>query len=581
MAAGPWSDTQAFSARVENAPCQLLSTHLRCDAVIAPRLLAVIAAAAGTLALAAPALAAELSSRPAYLPPPDGMAASQALRLAADGSQDLIVAVERGAQPRAILGAHNARDLGGGLWLVKGRETRQALRRLKSIGALRYAHPNGHAARAVGQATQGDPSDPAPWWMPRIGADRAVAPGPGFPLTIIDDGIDVTHPEFAARPVTYLNGNTAAAPDDFHGTMVGSIAAAPANGVGVTGLYPNANLRSVDSGAGSCAEVLVAIETAIRAGPSVINMSFGFTPPAGCLAIYDRLIQAFGTGSLPVASAGNSRAAGSPPGVPAVLPHVLTVGATNSADTVASFSNRDIGLDLVAPGENIVLAAPTFYDATGYSAESGTSFSAPLVSAAAAWVASARPRMHITQFMDLMRVGVRDVGQPGWDADHGFGILDLPTVLTRPVPGVDPQEPNDDVNQVKAGGLFRQATPPLTRPGRGRAALVASLDYTEDPVDVYRVFVPAKRTVYFTVTPNADVDLELFRPNARTVFYRNRRAALRGALIGGSYRNGRGVERFSVVNTGRRGGYVYACIFKPLAPQLAAVYRLGIRTRRR
>ena len=540
--------------------------------------------ATAALAAAGPAAAAELSSRPSYLPPPDGMGAAPARLLAADGKEDLIVAVERGARARAIMRAHRARDLGGGIWLVESGETRRALQRLEAVGALRYAHRNGRAEPArvqAGQAIQGDPSDPAPWWVPRIGADRVVQPGPGFPLTIIDSGIDTTHPEFAARPVTYLNANGAFPPNDFHGTMVASIAAAPANGVGMAGLYPNANLRSLDWGTGFCGEALATIGAAISAGPSVINMSWGFRPPEGCLALYDRLIQAFGTGSLPVASAGNARAQGSPPGVPAILPHVLTVGATNSADTVTSFSNQDIGLDLVAPGEGIVLATPAFYNPTGYSTENGTSFSAPLVGAAAAWVSTVRPGMDITQLFDLMRVGVRDVGLPGWDSDHGFGILDLPSVLTRPIPGVDPQEPNDDINQVKAGGLFRTATPALTRPGRGRASLVASLDYTEDPVDVYRVFAPAKRRVYFTVTPDSDVDLELFRPNAQTTFYRNRRAALRGPLIGGSYKNGRAVERFSVVNSGRRGVYVYACIYKPRTLDLAAVYRLNIVTRKK
>jgi subtilisin family serine protease len=318
----------------------------------------------------------------------------------------------------------------------------------------------------------------------------------------------------------------------------------------------------------------------MAAGPSVINMSWGFRPES-CLSIYERLIQAFGTGSLPVASAGNSRAQGSPPALPAVLPHVLTVGATNSSDTVAFFSNRDIGLDLVAPGEGIVLATPAFYNPTGYSTESGTSFSAPLVAAAAAWVATARSGMDITQLMELMRIGVRDVGPRGWDLDHGFGILDLPTALSRSIPGVDPQEPNDDINQIKAGGLFRTSKPPLTRPGRGRTTLVASLDYAEDPVDVYRAFVPAKRTVYFTVTANADVHLELFRPNALTVYYENRRAALRGALIGGSYKRRRAVERFAVSNSGRSGAYVYVCIYQPRTRDLTATYRLGIRTRKK
>jgi hypothetical protein len=503
-----------------------------------------------------------------------GVAAAQ--QLAAEGAQELVVAVERGATAAALLRSHRARSLGGGLWLVSPSAAGPALEQLRRAGALRYAHPNGRGE------TAGDPSDPAPWWVPRIGADRVAAPAAGgFPLTVVDAGIDTTHPEFAGRPIGFVNANSATPPNDFHGTMVASVAAAPLNGVGMSGVYPAANLRSADFGGLTCGEVLTSLDAAMDAGPSVINMSFSFTPPIGCLALYERLIQAFGEGSLLVASAGNSRQQGSPPGVPAVLPHVVTVGATNSADGVASFSNRDIGLDLVAPGDGITLATPLFNNPTGYTVASGTSFSAPMVSAAASWAMTQRPGLDVTQAFDLLRLGTRDLAPQGWDADTGFGMLDLPTLLTRPVPSVDPQEPNDDVNQVKAGGLFRTATPPLTRPGRGRAVIGARVDWTEDPVDVYRVFVPGKRTVRLAVSTSADVNLELFRPSARTVYYQNRRAALRGPLIGGSYKRGRATERFAVVNRGRRGLYAYVCVFKAEEATLDAGYVLTVTTRRK
>ena len=45
-----------------------------------------------------------------------------------------------------------------------------------------------------------EPLQQAEWWIPAVGADRAVAPGPGKPLTVIDTGVDMTHEEFANRP---------------------------------------------------------------------------------------------------------------------------------------------------------------------------------------------------------------------------------------------------------------------------------------------------------------------------------------------------------------------------------------------
>ena len=67
---------------------------------------------------------------------------------------------------------------------------------------------------------------------------------------MIDTGLDLTHEEFAGRPNTILLGpqNLTESSEDFHGTAVSSVAAAPENGVGVVGVYPQAVLRSVDVG---------------------------------------------------------------------------------------------------------------------------------------------------------------------------------------------------------------------------------------------------------------------------------------------------------------------------------------------
>jgi subtilisin family serine protease len=74
------------------------------------------------------------------------------------------------------------------------------------------------------------------WWRPVVGADRAAPPGPGRPLTIIDTGVDLTHPELAARPNTVALNEQVVGPTDVHGTAVASVAAAPIDGVGLVGV---------------------------------------------------------------------------------------------------------------------------------------------------------------------------------------------------------------------------------------------------------------------------------------------------------------------------------------------------------
>ena len=106
----------------------------------------------------------------------------------------------------------------------------------------------------------------------------------------------------------------------------------------------------------------------------------------------------------------------------------------------------------------MIVATPTFFDESGYIDVEGTSFSAALVSAAAAWVTTRR-RMHVTQlFEPYARRPVTSETPAG--TSTRAGILDLPAALNSRLPAIDPFEPNDDVNQVRSGGLFRSRRRP-------------------------------------------------------------------------------------------------------------------------
>jgi hypothetical protein len=547
------------------------------------RLLSTAAIAAlAALAGASPVLAAPLEIRARGAPPLETSPA--AIERLGHTEEDLVVATSLDPQAVTLMEEAGAERLSkrAGLWRIRGDTS--VLKRLRASGLLRYAHEDGQLAEMFGSvplAPLDPPSDPlgsTQWWLTRIGAATLTAPGPGVALAVVDTGLDASHPEFAGRPVTYLN---AQALDQPHGTQVSSVAGAPLNGQGIVGVYPQVSLREADINSFSCSDSVQALLAAVDSpAPSVLNMSWGFTNPQACPAIYDAVIVGLGVGHVPVAAAGNFREQGSPPSYPAAFPHVLTIAATDQNDSFTVFSSRDPGVDIAAPGLSVVAATPTIFDPTGYHEVAGTSFSAPMVAAAAAWVWTARPALRPTQVIDLVRYSARDVATPGWDADTGFGLLNIPSALTAAVPALDPQEPNDDIDQVKAGGLFREATPAITSRSRGRAVFTASIDAVEDPVDVYRVWIPGRRRVSATITPSDNVDLEFFRPNARTVYYQNRRAALRGSLIGGSYRIGKRTDRFTVVNEARRGAYIYLETFKARGAFLDARYKLTVKTLR-
>jgi hypothetical protein len=416
------------------------------------------------------------------------------------------------------------------------------------------------------------------WWRGAVGADRVTPPPAGKLVTVIDTGLDVSHPEFAGRPNTTVFNQqaTASGTDEEHGTAVSSVVAAPENGVGLVGIYPQAALAEWDSGPMFVSDVIAGIEHALDAGAGVINMSFGFDGYDSMLA--DEIDVAFGTGTLLVAAAGNDFLEKNAEHSPASLHHVLTIAATDETNRSSFFSNRSLAVDLAAPGEYIPVAVPAWASPTGYASADGTSFSSPLVAGAAAWVWTRRPELDVTQLFDLMRWSATDIDTQGFDEDTGWGLLNVPAALSDAAPAVDPHEPNEDVYEIVAGKLFRQADKPLTSPSRGRAALSARLDVTEDPEDVYRVWVPARRRVVIRVVPSDDADVELWNASTPSVLITG--AARRKHLLDGSGRDGRATETVAVRNRGKRGTHVFLDVYLPEHGASSAEYRVTITTTR-
>ena len=403
--------------------------------------------------------------------------------------------------------AAGSQELAAGLriWRVPA----YAVADLRRAGVVQLSRPERFLpveSALLQQAT--DPLVPSQWWRAAIGADRADSPGPGKPVTVVDSGVDMSHPEFASRPnTTVLNEQSVDETDEDHGTEVTSIVAAPNNGVGIVGVYPDATLRIWDAspfGFLNEGAAIQGIYEAAHDGPGVINLSFGGEDDDPLLD--DAIRYAFRTGSLVVAAAGNEGLQGSPANYPAFYPHVLTVGATNENNLVAGFSTVSRFVDLAAPGVRMTVAEPVTDEPSGYlSGVSGTSFASPLVAGAAAWVWTVRPQLDNTQLFEIMRRSASDIGAPGVDAGSGYGLLNIPAALTFRAPPRDPQEPNEKPREIEPHGLFAEGTPPLTTPGRATTALNARVDRYEDPIDLYRVWAPAGRTLRARVTGKVTV----------------------------------------------------------------------------
>ena len=398
---------------------------------------AIVLAALAALATAPPALAARAASAPPEAP---GL-------LSIGGYEHALVQLSSGAPATAdaVLVSRRQR-----IWRLPTGTAQRLLPALLARGVVQAVEPDRPVTLLRAEA---DPLASLEYWRPLVGADRVAPPGPGKAVTVLDTGIDLAHPEFAGRANTSVLGTQSLADTrtEFHGTAVSSIVGAQENGVGVVGVYPQAVVRSGDVRQLTVSQVIGALDAAIRAGPSVINMSFGV--PYSRL-FEDLVLTAFGAGSIVVAAAGNERQQGNTAASPANLNHVLTIAATDQQDRPTTFSTASLGVDLAAPGVDIPAAVPTAFSQSGYSLMAGTSFSAPIVTGATAWVWTVRAQLDNTQVFDLMRYSARDVAPQGFDRDTGFGLLDIPSALGDEAPSSDHQEPNDDIRHVRAGGLF-------------------------------------------------------------------------------------------------------------------------------
>jgi subtilase family protein len=528
-----------------------------------------LAALAAALLFAPAATAAQTPQPPMVLP---GDATASSLP-AADATW--IVGAEPGAQARRLAGRFGARQVGPdgtGGYVLSRAKARAFAAALEQRGLLVYAQPNTLAEPLA--AVPNDPLSATPFNWRAMVADPALTPPPVVQtsplIALVDAQLDRSHPEFAGS-------NTATIPQFpvtiSHGTATASVASAPVNGRGIVGVWPNARTLNVPlPDEITCARSADRIEKAIENAAAVINMSYGSR--GLCMPEYVALQFAVKRGIIPVAAAGNEFAEGNPLEFPASLPHVMTVAAVDANRQSSYFSNTSAAIDLSAPGENVQTAVPIALDADGtkdgWEAQSGTSFAAPIVAGAVAWIRAARPNLTADQVNQVVRLSAADLGNPGWEPDTGFGLLSVGNALQFRPPPPDPGEPNDDLVWVN-GDAFGKPSP-LFYKGRGKKRLVGFLDLFEDPVDLYRIRLRghSKRRIAARPAGNDDVALYAFKKSTKRLLRRN-------AVKRASHRRRGKTERFTLRNRSRKAKVFYLALeVQPGARDLDAAYALRV-----
>jgi subtilisin family serine protease len=287
--------------------------------------------------------------------------------------------------------------------------------------AIEFAEVNGIAKTQ--DTIPNDPSFGYQWEVKKVQGPAAwdiTTGSPSVVIAVVDGGAWGGHPDLSGKVLTGYNtftGTSDASDDNGHGTWVTGVAAAATNnGVGMAGmswLSPVIPVKVCDS-TGSCpySNVAKGMTWAADHGANVINMSLGGA--GSCPSSLQSAVDyAWNKGLVIVAAAGNE---GAPVDTPANCNHTIAVGATDSTDSRTTWSNYGSTLDLVAPGTSL---CPSL--SGGYAWGSGTSFSAPFVSGAAALL-MAKGASNTAAVLALT-AGADDLGNPGWDQYYGYGRL--------------------------------------------------------------------------------------------------------------------------------------------------------------
>jgi type VII secretion-associated serine protease mycosin len=322
------------------------------------------------------------------------------------------------------------------------------------------------------RAAANDPLLAQQWGIFAIGADRvwATTTGIGVIVAVVDSGSG-PHPDLAENLlpgrsffglVESQDGSDIDASG--HGTHVaGIIASAANNGIGGSGVAPNAQLLPIkvldQAGQGDARDVAAGVRYAADNGAKVINLSLGGATESSSLT--QAITYANDKGALVVAAAGNG-GANDKPKWPASLDLTLAVTAVDQSNGATSFDQRGEYIDIAAPGTGIVSTVKG-----DYGSSSGTSMAAGFVAGAAALLFAAEPRVTNTQVRDILLRTATDIGEPGRDLTFGVGLI----------------------NMVAALAELQRIFPPIAAPqiaavGHVGETLVANLDLISDVTGV-------------------------------------------------------------------------------------------------
>lgn len=347
------------------------------------------------------------------------------------------------------------------LWLINGMIVDMPVKdltKLSSMETLEYVHadtvvkliaPIGGRWLAPGQMRE----EPQFTYglqkitIPEFRAAKPDALGQGIRVGVIDTGIDAKHPDLAGKVVAFadlVSKKTEPYDDQGHGTHVsGTIAGGTASGTAI-GVAPQVKFITAKfldaNGSGSFSNAVLAMQWVVDPdgkpetddGAMLVSNSWGGGNPSAkedpkdnamCKAV-DSWVK---LGVMPIFAAGNSGPGAKTVNLPGGCPNAFTIGATDSADKIASFSSRGPAVwktgsfvkpDVLAPGVKVKSSMP----GNKYAELSGTSMATPHIAGVVALMYQLQPKLTVDQLANALKSTAVKVGDD--PNTYGSGRVD-------------------------------------------------------------------------------------------------------------------------------------------------------------
>ncbi|WP_240416786.1 S8 family serine peptidase [Paenibacillus periandrae] len=321
------------------------------------------------------------------------------------------------------------------------------LAKLQQDPNVAYIEPDGYVHKTTDQMTPNLTQIRLPNVTDSVYG--SVYGGKGVKIAVFDTGVSTSTEELR------ISGGASFVPNDptyndinGHGTHAAGIIAALKNDKGIVGIAPQADIYSVkvldENGGGRYSWIISALEWAIDNHMDVVSMSFAGSQYSRALEEASQL--AYDNGVLLIAATGNDGV--NVVSYPAKLQPVIAVGAVDSYNQLASFSNTGNEVELVAPGVNV----PSLDLSGRIISMSGTSSAVPHVVGVSALIKSQSSQINNKEIRNVL---TKTAERLGANEQYGYGLLNASAALD--LISHSTQSSNQQLNKQQLSAMYNTA----------------------------------------------------------------------------------------------------------------------------